>query len=73
MPWSIIFTVIWAGVKVFFGKSDKEKLGISETTAKQQAETLNKVEKANEIRDDLRTLNDATVHEQLYSRWRRPL
>ena len=54
-----------------FRKPVEERLGIAETTVAQQAALLTQVEKANEIRDDVRTLNDAAIHDKLYSKWRR--
>lgn len=54
-----------------FRKPAEERLGEANKTIETQAAILDKVEKANEIQDDIRTLNDAAVHDRLYNRWKR--
>ncbi len=67
---SVITGTIEALVSLF-RKPVEQRLGEAEAKVAQQAAVLTQVEKANEIRDDVRTLNDADVHERLYSKWRR--
>lgn len=54
-----------------FQKSPEERAGIAETTAKQQAETLKIVEKANEVDRDTAHLTDSALRVRT-RQWQRP-
>lgn len=74
MWWAVARLFLGSALEALFSmfrKSAEERAGIAETTVKTQAAILSKVEKANEIQDDIRTLNDAAVHDRLYNRWKR--